>query len=58
LIKGLGLTPVWSTTLGLHQMHPRPNYDWAPALAVYNQKKATGVYKAKDAPWRVANAFD
>lgn len=43
LMNGLGLHPTFMPVVGLHQDHWRPNYDWAPATRIYNEKvrKAT-----------------
>ena len=38
LIRGLGLNCTFMDVVGLHQDHPRPDYDWSPARKIYEEK--------------------
>lgn len=53
LIKGLGLTPVYSRALGLHQNHHRPQHNWRTSEELYKAKVAAGVFCAAGGPWRL-----
>jgi glycosyltransferase involved in cell wall biosynthesis len=52
LTAGLGLQSVYTAALALHQLHPSPQYDSAPARAIYRQKCAAGKYLQHSWPYR------
>jgi glycosyltransferase involved in cell wall biosynthesis len=49
LTQGLKLTCQWVPELGLHQHHPKPDYNTAPATLIYNRK--VGAAKTGEGPW-------
>jgi glycosyltransferase involved in cell wall biosynthesis len=51
LVKGRGLTPIYSGILGLHQSHPRPAYDWRLSSEIYERKIAARLFCSSGGPW-------